>query len=155
RKAAPTARSRARKRRGGKAALRGGARRRSRRPRSRALAPKPPGPWNGYTLALEGEGLVLDPTRPARETEVDFLWPLLRFARSQPGQVGFRPRVGKARVYEVGEDAFEVRVLPLFSYKRRGERSEALIWPLLGCGWEHGPDGTSLRLFYFFRVPLG
>jgi hypothetical protein len=111
--------------------------------------------WRGYTLALKQSGRVLEHTYPAKRTELNVLWPLIKLASERPGRVGFRPDVGTAKVYEVGNDSTEVRFLPLFSHERRGESSKTILWPLLGFGWETTPKGTYIRLFYFLRFKIG
>jgi hypothetical protein len=109
--------------------------------------------WEGYTLGLDPDAQVTQHKYPATSTEVSILWPLVRLKRDQPGRVGVRQR-GVTRVYEVGPQRTEFRVLPLFSHTSTFDTSQTIIWPLLGFGWETTPQGTYVRLFYFLRFKV-
>jgi hypothetical protein len=123
----------------------------------RAVAPPTRAPgkdWKGLTLRLDEPGRVLKHTYPAVKTELDVLWPLVRFARERPAKVGFHPHAGPPKVFEVGPESTEVRILPLFSHSSDLKGSQTIIWPLLGFGWETSRKGTYLRLFYFLRFKI-
>ena len=113
-----------------------------------------PSDWQGRTLRLEEPGRVLPRKFPSRREELTFLWPLISMTSERPGRIAIDPDSGPAQVYEVGPDSTNVRFLPLFSHSREGKRTETILWPLLGCGWETTSKGSYLRLFYFLRFKV-